>query len=203
VFQCPAAPSPESIQTVVLYIVSGRAHTDYPSPTATATFSFSGSPGDAIMGRTNYVANAGFPKRSLSSGGAPVDVDGPFRYNRNDGAKVGAVSDGLSNSIFFMEAAGSLVNGRQTSHTWANGLYWPQYGLCPQGAGTTGGTGEGWTSNCDGFRAFVPNSKHAGDVINTAFGDGQVRPVRTGGMNLTPWAVLNGINEGFVNPSDY
>jgi hypothetical protein len=216
VFRCPTAPPPESMQTVILFVTSFNpsnpafgADTEFPTPTGAAQYSTSGAPGDGVMGRTNYVANAGYPRNALSTGSPPqpLNADGPFRYNRNAGTKVGAVLDGLSNTIFFMESAGGeLINTTamtttRLSHTWANGLYLVQYGVCPHGA--TGSTGTSWTGNCTNFRPLIPNSKHAGDLINAAFGDGSVRPVRTSTFTFTHWVVLNGINEGFVNPTDF
>ncbi len=210
VFQCPSAPSPESSATVILGSAFGTVHVDYPlTPPFPSTITSAiwllgtGAPGNQLVGRTNYVANAGYPRNYLSSGGRPIAVDGPFRYDQNSGIKPEMVRDGLSNTFFFTEVAAGPVGGTVVSPTWAHGLYWPHLGMCGHGAGTTG-TGANWTLGCNSYRGIVPNSKHTSGVLNFAFGDGQVRAVNPARFtSLTPWATLNGIADGFVPPSDY
>ena len=67
----------------------------------------------------------------------------------------------------------------------------------------TGSTGTAWTGNCTSVRDRQVNSKHAGELINFALGDGTVRSVNTAAMGLTPWAILNGVAEGFVTPAEF
>lgn len=212
VFQCPAGPGPTESQTVIIASAFGEVHVDWPQ-----TLPFpnnlsgpigligSGAPGDRILGRSSYVANAGFPRGGLTSGGQAVNVDGPFRYNLNAGTKAEQVVDGLSQTIFFSESAAGKISGKVMSSAWAHGLYWPHMGVCGHGAGNApGSTGASWTSNCNKFRGIVPNSKHAGGYINFAFGDGGVRSVDPRRFtDLTTWATPHGINDGFVPLSDF
>ena len=207
--QCPAAPTPEESQTVVIASAYGQVHVDYPRTTPFPNsisgpigLIASGSPGDKLLGRTNYVANAGFPKGGLTSGGLPVDVDGPFRYNQNVGITAEQVHDGLSQTFFFTEAAAGNVAGKVMSPAWAHALYWPHLGLC--GHGATGATGTSWTTNCKNYRGIMPNSKHAGGQLNVAFGDGSVRPIDPRQFtDLTTWATPHGMADGFLPSSDF
>ncbi|MBA4062963.1 MAG: hypothetical protein C0501_04505 [Isosphaera sp.] len=210
VLRCPAAPGPESPVVPILASAFGTVHVDYPlTPPAPAAVTSalwllgSGAPGSGIVGRTNYVANAGYPRGYLTAGGRPVAVDGPFRYDRNRGTTPELVSDGLSSTVFFTEAAAGPVFGTMASPSWAHGLYWPHLGMCGHGAGTTG-IGANWTYGCDTYRGVVPNSRHPGGVLNLAFGDGTVRPANPARFTtLTPWATLHGVSDGFVAPSEF
>jgi prepilin-type N-terminal cleavage/methylation domain-containing protein len=209
VFRCPSAPGPETPAVPILATAFGTAHVDYPlTPPAPATVTSplwvlgSGAPGREVVGRTNYVANAGYPRGYLTAGGRPVAVDGPFRYNGNRGATHEMVTDGLSSTVFFTEAAAGPVGTTVVTPAWAHGLYHPHLGLCGHGAGTTG-IGANWTVGCNSYRGVVPNSLHAGGVLNVAFGDGTVRQVNPARFTtLTPWATIHGIGDGFVAPGD-
>ena len=205
VFRCPSAQAPNEVATVITATAFGMVNVDYPhTPPAIPTisgpiwFDTTGAPGNAVVGRSNYVANAGYPKGYLSAGGAPVNVDGPFRYNGNSGTTVAMVADGLSTTIFFTEAAAGTMGGEIVSSAWAHGVYWPHMGMCGHGAGTTG-IGSFWTSTCNSFPAMVPNSKHIGGALNFAFGDGSVRAISPSQFKgLTPWATMHGIADGYV-----
>jgi prepilin-type processing-associated H-X9-DG protein len=205
VFQCPSAPPPAESANVYLIRTLGRVGVDYPPAPVPAGFFVSSSPGNSIMGRTNYIANFGFLAGSITSAGKPVPVDGPFRYGRGGrGIPVTSVTDGTSHTYFFSEAAGGRDPSSGTTvlqHTWSFALYFPQFGMCPHGG--TGSVGTAWTSNCNNFRPRYPNSKHASGVINFAMGDGSVRSVNTAGMDLTPWVLMNSIHDGFVAPSNF
>ncbi len=204
VFQCPSAPGLDQIQLPVILRISGAAGTDYPSPPIPAgsgTTTVSGQPGAQLIGKTHYLANAGFPFGSITSGGQPIPVDGPFRYlTGGKGTTIGSVSDGLSNTFFFAESAPSVDAASSTlaGHHWGMARYLPQFGMCPNGA--TGSTKTAWDANCASVPYREPNSKHAGGVINFAFGDGRVQAVNTSTMGLTPWVILNAVNDGFVTP---
>jgi prepilin-type N-terminal cleavage/methylation domain-containing protein len=204
VFTCPSALPLESIEVPLILRLNGTSGVDFPNPPGAVTNTVSAEPGAQILGKTHYVANVGWPDGTLTSGGNPIAVHGPFRYLRpGRGMTVGGVSDGLSNTFFFAESAPGPrpTDARVHGHHWGQARYLPQFGMCPHGA--TGGTGTAWTSNCDNVRDRQVNSKHTGGVINFTLGDGSVRSVNTAGMGLTPWAVLNGVAEGFVNPSDF
>jgi prepilin-type N-terminal cleavage/methylation domain-containing protein len=203
-FQCPSAQySLDAIQTAWLASLSGSsANGDFPNPPLGGGFTFSGQPGGQILGKTHYMVNAGFPFGAITAGGEPIVADGPFRYLAGKGMKVGGVSDGLSNTFFLAETNPSPDFGSTEIYGqhWGMARYLPQYGMCPHGA--TGGTGTSWTNNCTNARDRVPSSGHTA-VTNFALGDGSVRPVNTASMGLTPWVILNAVNEGRVNPEGF
>lgn len=223
VFQCPAARKPEEASTVIIASApnKGFAHTDYPwtspfptslnSPTSPVALLASGSPGDKIIGRTNYAANAGYRRSGVNTagypietfGGTPMDVNGPFRYNKNRGTRSDKVYDGLSHTIFFAEVNAGNVVGKIVSPSWAHGVYWPHLGVCGHGAGTSS-IGTTWTSNCNNYRGVMPNSQHAGGAINVAIGDGSVRALDPKQITDSPmWAALHGISEGLQTSGDW
>jgi prepilin-type N-terminal cleavage/methylation domain-containing protein len=206
VFQCPAAPGPEQSINVLIYQVIGAEGVDFPpapnNGCGRAGPFISSAPGDRILGRTNYLANAGFVRGSVTSGGQPVPTDGPFHYvSGHKGQKLTAMTDGTSNTVFFMEAAGGLDFGSPIQAHWGHAIFWGNFGMCPHGAGNTPNTtGAAWTSNCNNARPRLPNSKHTNDLIATGIADGSVRMVRTGTMNLTTWVLITSMHDGFVTP---
>jgi len=178
-FLCPAAPPPTQATSVQLIISRGAVGVDFPPAPVPTGATYSSQPGGQILGRSNYLANMGFVRGSITSGGRPLATDGPFRYSRGGrGIPLTAVTDGTSNTFFFAEAAGSLVGENFLQATWAWGLYHPNAGMCPHGEGnvpmTTGAT---WTANCTNYRQRHPNSRHAGGAINFALGTGRCAPL--------------------------
>jgi prepilin-type processing-associated H-X9-DG protein len=74
-----------------------------------------------------------------------------------------AISDGTSNTLLFGEGLGGLAKGRDLVWSWMGvGAVGTKYGLQPPG---------GW----NGF-----SSLHAGGIVQFAFADGSVRPLRPG-----------------------
>jgi prepilin-type N-terminal cleavage/methylation domain-containing protein len=202
-FECPSNPhSLEAIQIPIVVRTSGTAGVDFPSPPLPAGTFVAGQPGAQVLGRTHYLANAGFPLGTVTSGGQPIAVDGPFRYLNGKGMKASAVTDGLSNTLFFTESVPGPDAGSAEiyGHHWGMARYLPQFGMCPHGA--TGATGTAWTGNCTIGRYREPSSNHTG-VVNFALGDGQVRAVNTGQLTFTFWVILNGVNDGFANPDGF
>jgi prepilin-type N-terminal cleavage/methylation domain-containing protein len=202
-FECPAAPdSLDAIQISIVVRTSGTAGVDFPSPPLPLGIRMSAEPGSQVLGRAHYLANAGFPLGTVRSGGQPVVVDGPFRYLRGKGIKVGAVTDGLSNTFFFTESVPGPDFGSAEvyGHHWGMARYLPEFGMCPHGA--TGATGTAWTANCTNSKYRLPSSNHSG-ITNFALGDGQVRTVNTGLLTFSAWVTLNGVNEGFTNPDGF
>lgn len=202
-FECPAAPySLDAIQIPIVVRTSGTAGVDFPSPPLPLGTRVSAEPGAQILGRTHYLANAGFPLGTVTSGGQPIVVDGPFRYLNGKGMKVSAVTDGLSNTFFFTESVPGPDSGSVEiyGHHWGMARYLPEFGMCPHGA--TGAAGTAWTGNCTIGKYREPSSNHTG-LTNFALGDGQVRTVNTGQLTFSAWVTLNGVNEGFANPDGF
>jgi len=189
-FLCPSADDPSATVTALLAINYGSAGIDYPAG-APKFHVFSSAPGRLIMGRSNYVGVAG-------SIGATSTFRGFFGYKSK--TSIGRVPDGTSNTMMFAEMAGGFVNwagsggipSGWSSPSWSTGPNYTSFGFCPDHT----------NPNCDFVNSLGLNfgtfgSKHAGNVINVAFGDGSVRQVQP---NL-PFGVqlaIGGISDGVV-----
>jgi len=185
-FLCPSAPAPEEYITVWIGFWVGTPGVDYPLGWGTVNNRVgSSSPGRVALGRTNYVGMAGYYYKSA----APA---GYFQYcsTNNQGNPIN-VQDGSSNTILFGEFAGGYVDwggappAGSVGWAWSGGSLFVGYGTPVSGpVGTT-------TSNPNVF-----SSQHTG-LINCAFGDGSVRPIRTT-IDFNTWVYLSGISDGAV-----
>ncbi len=226
---CPMGRNPNTINTVLLVAPQGNTNASLnPDPYdgagswvgrstfATSTgFTFSNIPGGKVMGKTHYMAMAGYPifnAETGSTGGGPKDGQfrGVFRYAHQ--TKLTEVMDGTSNTIFFVEYSRAYVDfglghalTGPTAGAWAGGMiysYWaPDAGQdkavatraasCPSGPAPDMLCLEGvW---------FRPSADHAG-TFNVAFADGTVRSLQLN-INFTTYVVLCGLNDGQPNPT--
>ncbi len=203
VFQCPTDPPPGESLTVWLWHAYGTPDVDYNLAIAGPQngSSPSGLPGALVLGRTNYVANAGDWRNILirnSNPQAGTSCKGPYRYKSKNTLE--SIVDGTSNTFLFAETAGgfqdlgSLGMG-WTSETWNFGVWHSALGVCPNSE----------NKNCNtkpegrGVSWGAASSFHAGNMINFAFGDGSVRPISPG-MDFLTMAYLAGIADGMVQP---
>ena len=123
------------------------------------------------LGVSNYAANAGYGLY-LPGGGVSDPYVGPFGINSK--SRITDISDGTSNTLAFGETVGGACYGqRDTVVAWAGA------GAMPIGYGLPDSCGW-WTFG----------SKHSG-VVNFAFCDGSVRPIRKG-IVYNPGADPNG-----------
>ena len=214
-FICPSDPHINNATTVVLQLLAGSSTGNSPNLPATpgtgSGFTLSGQPGGAIMGRTDYVANAGHPTDNgrgvlirNSNPAAGAQCKGAFAWGRDGrGATIPGVSDGLSNTFFFTEAAagpGSAFGSDIVAHTWNHGIVWTAYGACP---GNPGSNGIGQTNgNCGTAKPLVINSYHPGGVVMAAFGDGSVRPISTTRLDFLALSYLGGMTDGQIESGD-
>jgi hypothetical protein len=136
-------------------------------------------------GQTNYLFNRGHVRT--------VQHEGPFRYNKTTsgpattlsiggvptdrGMAIAGISDGTSNTVFFMETNGGFLNAFGTSGwlgmNWGHAPFYSDFWICPNSqngnCNFTQGRGYGWG---------LPSSAHSGGaIIMTAFGDGSVRSI--------------------------
>jgi len=154
------------------------------------------------MGRSNY----------LGVGGECRVYTDPLNYGKFKGLLTyqsktapGKVPDGTSNTMMFGEYAGGYIgwggsggipDGWSTG-SWSAGFNYTCFGLCP---GSSGGgncnnpyTGE---KNTWSFGTF--GSKHAGNQINFAFGDGSVRSIAGGSLSFGVLLAMSGYADGIV-----
>ncbi len=189
-FLCPSAPSPEQYSTVWAGWYIGTAGVDYPAAWGTTNnLVGSSAPGRLVLGRTNYVAMAGYYAQSLY----PANV-GYFQFSAtgNKGTKV-MVPDGSSNSVMFAEYAGGWVvwgggggvPDGPTGWAWGGGAIFSGFGSPVTGSATT-------AANASQY--LVANSQHT-SIVNVAFGDGSVRGLSSG-LDFNTWLALTGIQDG-------
>jgi prepilin-type N-terminal cleavage/methylation domain-containing protein len=171
----------------------------------------------AESSRTNYLFNRGWVLQDVDAGdGRGRGFEGPFKYSPalvqgasglnqyvnppSKGQGFGSVTDGLSNTIIFMESAGGYLdwNGDGSDAGWM-GMHWGHapfysiFGFCPD---TTNpncetlpvGLGLGWA---------LPGSLHGGKVINSTYGDGSVRSMSTS-MSFGVFTALCGSKDGTI-----
>jgi len=159
---CPASNA-EGANTAMLTVNYGDANLNFTTG-APAGHVFSSAPGRLVVGRTNYLANAGECRNT-----APYDsYRGLLTYKSAVKLAAATSADGLSNTVMFMEYAGGNV-------TWGGS------GGIPDGP-VTGGWSCGFNYACFGLSTTGPqywsfSSNHSGGRINSAFGDGSVRAV--------------------------
>jgi prepilin-type N-terminal cleavage/methylation domain-containing protein/prepilin-type processing-associated H-X9-DG protein len=183
---CPSAPGPTETTTALLGVLYGPGDSgiNYP-PAAANTYNgvspnvgivFSSYPGGLILGRSNYLAVAGYL-------GMHPGVDylaGLFTYQSRN--SFDRVPDGTSNTLAFMEYAGGFIvwNGAGgipdgwASGSWCASSNFTGTQLCPNPA----------NPNCNssapqyrGLSFGCFSSLHPGGFINSLYGDGSVRQV--------------------------
>ncbi len=138
-----------------------------------------GPPWGPALGKTSYLACGGYADAVMPT------YAGLFT-NRSAGVSLGAVPDGLSNTLMFGEALGDPEAGpRQYAWSWALAGPLPTaWGGIPDAANPTGWNGFG--------------GKHPG-VVQFALGDGSVRAARkyvTGGVAYTTLVYMSGYKDG-------
>lgn len=201
VFICPSAPAPESVTQVFLAYNYGAAGTHFPTGGHQLNAFTSSSPGNLVLGHSNYMASAGeYRGNVLERGSNPqrgVPVIGFF--GRGTGASIGRVPDGTSNTIMFAENAGGLAGTAWACETWGYARWWSTFGWCPGPAGS---------GNCDTTPAGknlswgIPGSLHSGSVINVSLGDGSVRSVNPNNIDWLSMSYLVGIGDGVIQSLD-
>ena len=216
VFSCPSAPAPDTSSTVVQIVdppAGSKDGTDWNGDAAgdalgaSGTYWYSTEPGAQILGRTNYLASAGDPRPRLI-GTVTYDVHGLMYYNSKE--KLGAIPDGSSNTIMFVESAGGLnsVSGdmffshpQWWMHAWAGAQWFSAYGMCPNS--NFGTCTAHQNDGGKGLSVFAAGSLHAGGVCNVAMGDGSVRGINAPGISSPVLAFLTGGRDGQIVSPDF
>jgi prepilin-type N-terminal cleavage/methylation domain-containing protein/prepilin-type processing-associated H-X9-DG protein len=180
-FLCPTAPSPEATVTVLLsvnYIDKNDINVNFTAGSQFPFHIFAAGPANQVAGRSHYLGVAGFGNRST--------YKGIFTYRSEN--TLSRIYDGTSNTLFFMEYAGGDVPWSQiapgagvpsgwTGPSWSAGFNYLFFGLCPNGSWP----GASLNPNCGPENDHSPGtfgSLHSGYIVNAAFADGSVRPVK-------------------------
>jgi prepilin-type N-terminal cleavage/methylation domain-containing protein len=217
-FVCPAAPPFDPSSTVIQGVNGpGAAGTDFNSAWGgSGSYWYSTQPGAQILGRTNYLASAGDPRRrndrtSTTTPPGTVDAKGLFYYQSKESVR--NVPDGTSNTIMFVENAGGMLsfNGDPffgtrmwTQNSWAWGVWWSAYGVCPN-QNTPNGPGQNCSQAADGLQSsvFAAGSMHAGNSMMSALADGSVRGLNVRVLDSLSLAYLTGAKDGLVQSTDF
>ena len=181
---CPSTPAPNTFVTVLMGCYYGSPGQDYPLPYGTGNAHvFSAAPGRLVVGRSQYIGMGGYY--------APSQFPTLRGYFTHDSKNKVLIPDGASNTIMFAEMQGGQID-------------WGGSGGIPNGPSAAS-----WTAgfNYSGFDApysgpvtitpwYAFSSPHT-NIINCAFGDGSVRPVRAR-MDFSTWVYMTGITDGVV-----
>jgi prepilin-type processing-associated H-X9-DG protein len=182
-FLCPSAPDKSNSVTALLTVNYGQAGLDYNAAYGTSNAHvYSSAPGRLIMGRSSYLGVGGYYAPSLYP-----QYRGFYTYNSKN--SIAKTPDGTSNTLMFMEFKGGNI-------VWGGG------GGIPDGI-SIGSWSSGF--NYTGFGTLATNndqwylfgSNHAGNIVNTAYGDGSVRTLNTN-ITFNTLQALAGIADGVV-----
>jgi prepilin-type N-terminal cleavage/methylation domain-containing protein/prepilin-type processing-associated H-X9-DG protein len=221
-FLCPTVPT--STTTALMSVEYGTPDKNFPKVAGVndslqkgSTFVygrghiFSSAPGRLVLGRSNYMGCGGLALQkdpALNS-----QYKGLFGYKLV--TKLGAIPDGTSNTMLFLEYAGGNIDfgggggipvGFATG-SWSAGFNWLDFGLCPNG--DSGNTLQPHNANCD-YKDANGNlikantvswgtfgSLHPNNLINVAYADGSVRGLDPA-VKFAILAALGGYADGQV-----
>jgi len=232
-FLCPAAYDPSTINGLVQTTAVGYADIDfrgslYGGSATTASYNvyIYGAAGSPYVvsntGQTNYLFNRGYVTNgAAASPPAFGPAQGPFRYNKKAAASPGpyqtatgttpdgrglsivSVTDGTSNTIFFMESNGGFLNNSGigvngwVGMNWGHAPFYADFGTCPDRTNATPAGNCDFSAQGKGFGLAIPSSNHANNRIMTLFGDGSVRGLAAN-VNYTAFTYMCGASDGQI-----
>jgi prepilin-type N-terminal cleavage/methylation domain-containing protein/prepilin-type processing-associated H-X9-DG protein len=221
VFRCPSAPEPDASSTAIQAInppgstdptLNPKPFIDYnPTPSqGPGVFWYATLPGSQILGRTNYLPSAGDPRPRVdrTNPTSRVDAHGLFYYKSK--ISLGAIPDGTSNTLMFVESAGGMLSStglnppfdqpHWTNQTWGGAIWYSSAGICPNPNFT----------NClppatpasTASPVFAAGSKHSA-ICNVAMADGSVRGINPTNIDSLSLAYLAGARDGEIQTPDF
>jgi prepilin-type N-terminal cleavage/methylation domain-containing protein len=139
---------------------------------------------------------------TLPFSGRSVNASGMF--GNNGAASIGAVTDGMSNTIMCFETV-QVHNSASYTPTWGVGKYVGPYGYCVPSAVSTYTTGQYYGLNARDTSglpyAWTASSNH-GNGAHCLFGDGKVAFLKQG-LNHDIWFCLHYIRDKFPLGDDF
>jgi prepilin-type N-terminal cleavage/methylation domain-containing protein/prepilin-type processing-associated H-X9-DG protein len=181
-FNCPSDPIEDGSQVslgpgaILHTFTPAPGRTTGPTASGAVIAYFTGTEGSSphpALGKTNYVGVAGALGKDVVTS-SPVDGPGANLakyegiFTNRSKTKLEAIPDGTSTTLMFGEGLGGYINGRDVMWSWMG---------C--GAlGTKFGMFSSPTSSNPTWSTF--SSLHAGGIVQFAFADGSVRPLRPG-----------------------
>jgi prepilin-type processing-associated H-X9-DG protein len=90
-----------------------------------------------------------------------------------------------------------------TQNSWAWGVWWSAYGICPNP--NTGGPGQNCVNTAGGLglSVYSAGSLHAGGICNVAMADGSVKGLNVKAMDSLSLAYLAGARDGEIQGTDF
>jgi len=224
---CPAAVPPDSPSFVCQVSAVGYPDTDYRNslfgyPLGSPTYDYyiyNSSTSSTVTQNTqltNYLYNRGYIAPAVATPPKPT-FPGPFRYSKKTtaattyssqgtpdgrGMSIVSVTDGTSNTIFFMETNNGFINFSGVQGwgwlNWGHAPFYADFGTCPDRTNDAANGGNcDFTTQGKGYGAFVPSSAHSNNRIMTLFGDGSVRALAPN-VNFTVFVYMCGATDGQV-----
>ncbi len=138
------------------------------------------------MGRTNYTGVGGGMGLVPPNAPETMTIFAPYTgiFYQNSQTRVAEVTDGMSNTLFFGETLGGLLNdgSRSRENTWM-GVGWlhTSFSLAPI-----------YGPNGNDYYHAQYQSMHPNRVVNFAFGDGSVRSISSTSVDFTTFVVASG-----------
>jgi prepilin-type N-terminal cleavage/methylation domain-containing protein/prepilin-type processing-associated H-X9-DG protein len=166
-----------------------------------------GSTTQSIYGRTNYVAMGGFlVGPDVGDPNWATDAEqykGMFLYNKN--IRITTITDGTSNTVAFQESVGGYAGFTSpyipgwVGYAYGVNMQLSAFGMCPDPNNDVNNNGNcDFSANGKGFGIGSPSSMHAGNQVNTLFGDGSVRTLAPTIGNTWAYIYMCGMADGQV-----
>jgi hypothetical protein len=186
-FECPSAP-PDSYTAMAIgaFVVMHQSVSQCGQPSGLFYCSTGGyyptEPNGRILGKTNYLASAGYMGSSL--GFARDSHKGVF--TRRSRTSFGEITDGSAFTLFIGEAMGDWNSA--SPNRWAFSFSWMGGNTMPSAFGLPPNPRQSirWTQF---------SSLHMGNITQFGFGDGSVRPIRST-IPTNVFIDLSGMSDG-------
>jgi prepilin-type processing-associated H-X9-DG protein len=222
VLTCPSAPPIDPSSTVIQAInppsstdptLNPKPNIDYNpgGPQSPGDFWYATLPGSQILGRTHYLPSAGDarPRVDRNNPNGRVDAHGLFYYKSK--TNLGAIPDGTSNTLMFVESAGGMLSSTRlnppfdtphwTNQSWGGAIWYSSAGICPNTNFTN--CLPPATPDSTASPVFAAGSKHGGSICNVAMADGSVRPLNAMNIDSLSLAYLAGARDGEIQSADF